>query len=190
MAVITRTKLRTKGQDTMRLHYTFCRGFHMLRDLAYAGRTLRKSPVFFVAAVGTIALGIGASTAIFSVTNAVLLQPLPYKDPGPAGAGVRRYAQAQCERFSVFQRGVLRPAQRRQVQFRGIRARCGRGAPLMPREDGPPEQVRVAAVSPNFFRMMGGRIDLGRDFTESDGTPQPVRRPPTRQRRAAAADCR
>ena len=53
----------------------------LFRDLVLAARTLRRSPVFTVAAALTIALGIGASTAIFTVTNSVLLRPLPYKDP-------------------------------------------------------------------------------------------------------------
>ena len=53
----------------------------MLNDLAYAFRTLRKSPVFTITVIVTIALAIGASTAIFSVTNGVLLRKLPYKDP-------------------------------------------------------------------------------------------------------------
>ena len=53
----------------------------LLKDLSFAFRTLVRSPVFTTAAALTIALGIGASTAIFSVTHAVLLRPLPYKDP-------------------------------------------------------------------------------------------------------------
>ena len=53
----------------------------VLRDLAIAIRVLSKSPLFTLTAVITIALGLGASTAIFSVTHDVLLRPLPYKDP-------------------------------------------------------------------------------------------------------------
>src|SRR5205823_3921570 len=53
----------------------------MLTDFFYAFRTLRKSPIFTITVVVTIALAIGASTAIFSVTNGLLLRQLPYKDP-------------------------------------------------------------------------------------------------------------
>ena len=150
----------------------------MLRDFSYAARTLRKAPVFFIAATGTIALGIGASTAIFSVTNAVLLQPLPYKDPGRlvlACADMRRrnvkdFPWSNAEFFDLrdFAKSTFE-------EFAAVRT----GRVTIPREDGTSEQVRTANVTPNFFPMMGGRIALGRGFNAADGTPQPI--PPANQ---------
>src|SRR5262249_36051342 len=66
---------------TVGLSRTYGRRDMEFRDLAVAARVLRKSPVFTLTAALTIAMGVGASTAIFSVTNAVLLRPLPYSDP-------------------------------------------------------------------------------------------------------------
>ena len=144
----------------------------MLNDLSYAFRTLRKSPIFTITVVITIALGIGASTAIFSVTNGVLLRQLPYKDP---------------ERL-VLTRGDL---QKRNVKdfplsnadFHDLRngaksnfedfASVNTFRFTLPGLDGTPERIRVAAVSTNFFQMMGGSVIVGRNFQDSDGAAQP-----------------
>ncbi|MDP2389862.1 MAG: hypothetical protein Q8N52_05995, partial [Acidobacteriota bacterium] len=57
----------------------------LIRDLAFAFRTLKRQPAFALTAVLTIGLGIGATTAIFSVVNAVVLRPLPYSDAARLG---------------------------------------------------------------------------------------------------------
>src|SRR5512132_956705 len=143
----------------------------MLTDLSYAFRTLRKSPVFTITVIVTIALAIGASTAIFSVTNGVLLRKLPYKDP---------------ERLFLvrgdLQKRNVKDFPLSNVDFldvrNGAKNNCEDFAAVntfrftLPGADGTPERVRAAAVSTNFFQMMGGSIVAGRDFQESDGTPQ------------------
>jgi predicted permease len=146
------------------------------KDLKYAIRTLLKSPVFSLTAIITIALGIGASTAIFSVTNAVLLRPLPYKDPDRLVVigGDLRTRNIFDERESYENYADLRNATTAVFDdmagvatFRGI----------VPRQDGTPEQVRTALVTPNFFRVVGAHIIAGRDFDTLDGQPGPPQDP-------------
>jgi putative ABC transport system permease protein len=142
------------------------------RDLAFAFRTLRRSPAFALTAVATIALGIGASTAIFSVTNALLLRPLPYRNPDRLvmACGDMRKRNVKDFPFSNADFFDLRNSAKSTFEeFTAVVT--GRGP--LPREDGTPEQVAFARVTPNFFRMMGAKIALGRDFVEADGLPQP-----------------
>jgi predicted permease len=152
----------------------------VLQNLVIAIRVLRKNLLFTLTAVATIALGLGASTAIFSVTNGVLMRPLPYKDPDRlviAGMELRQrhvrdtpfsnadYIDLRDGTTSVFEdlAGVF--------TFRNV----------IPREDGTPEQIRGAIVTTNFFRLVGGRIAFGRDFNPEDGVPQPPPPPPGAQ---------
>jgi predicted permease len=144
----------------------------LLRDLIYASRTLRKSPTFVVSTVLTLALGVGASTAVFSVAEAVLLRPLPYKDPAQLVFAEQdlRKRNVKDSQFSSADFFDLRKAIKRDCDEVGA-VNTGRG--VVSKEDGTPEEVHFAAVTPNFFQMMGATIWAGRDFTEMDGSPQP-----------------
>jgi predicted permease len=143
-----------------------------MTDLAYAIRTLRGSPILAATAVITLAVSIGAITAIFSVINAVLLHPLPYKNPDRlvyvcrdnAATSSRTFLFANADFFDL--RDGTKPV------FEDIGAVFTYRA-FVPREDGSMEQISKAQVTPGFFRMMGARIAYGRDFAETDAVPQP-----------------
>src|SRR6266576_4855612 len=145
----------------------------MLNDLSYAFRTLRKSPIFTITVVVTIALAIGASTAIFSVTHGVLLRPLPYKDPDRLVLACSDMQRRNVKDFPLSNADFLDLRNGAKSNFEDFAAvNTFRGT--LPSVDGTFEQVRMAAVSTNFFQMMGGAIIAGRDFQDSDGTPQPA----------------
>src|SRR5580658_2388517 len=148
-------------------------GTMVATELGYAARTLRKSPIFLTTAAVTIALGIGASTAIFSVADAVLLRPLPYRDPSGlviATLDMRardvRDNPDSNENFIDLKNGA-------KTQFEDFAAVGIPGRTTVLRDDDTPEQVIAAPVTINFFRLLGGNIALGRDFNEQDGQPQP-----------------
>jgi predicted permease len=144
----------------------------LTHDVLYAVRALRRTPLFTVVAAITIALGIGASTALFCVSNTVLLQPLPYKDPDRL---VVMYMDLRTrnnfampfsnENFTDIRNGS-RGAFEDMAAVRTSRL-------VTPGGDGTPEPVALGFVTPNFFQVMGARIAHGRDFQESDGLPQP-----------------
>jgi putative ABC transport system permease protein len=145
----------------------------MLNDLSYAFRTLRKSPIFTITVVVTIALAIGASTAIFSVTNGVLLRKLPYKDPERLVLACNDLQKRNVKDFPISNVDFLDLRNGAKNNFEDFAA-VQTFRLTLPGLDGTPERVRGAAVSTNFFQMMGGSIVAGRDFEESDGTPEPA----------------
>src|SRR5687768_6145040 len=144
----------------------------MLNDLLYAFRTLRKSPIFTITVVVTIALAIGASTAIFSVTNGVLLRQLPYKDPERLVLARGDLQRRNVKDFPLSNADFLDLRNGAKNNFEDFAA-VNTFRATLPGLDGTPERVRLAAVSTNFFQMMGGSIVAGRNFEDSDGTPQP-----------------
>src|SRR5215510_3696205 len=144
----------------------------MLNDFSYAFRTLRKSPIFTITVVVTIALAIGASTAIFSVTNGVLLRRLPYKDPDRLVLACSDLQARNVKDFPLSNVDFLDLRNGAKNSFEDFAA-VNTGRVTLPGLDGTPERVRIAGVSTNFFQMMGASIIAGRDFQDSDGTPQP-----------------
>ena len=133
----------------------------MLNDLSYAFRTLRKSPIFTITVVVTIALAIGASTAIFSVTNGVLLRQLPYKDSERLVLARSDMQRRDVKDFPLSNVDFLELRNGAKNNFDDFAA-VNTFRFTLPGLDGTPERIRAAAVSTNFFQMMGGRIVAGR----------------------------
>ncbi|HEX4067956.1 MAG TPA: ABC transporter permease [Acidobacteriaceae bacterium] len=148
----------------------------MLKTLAIVCRSLLKQPAFTAIAVLTIALGVGASTAIFSVTNAVLLRPLPYKNPGQlvvAGFDMQK-RNVRGLPFSNADYIDLKNGTKGQFSdMAGVFAFRVVGE----KTDGTPERFMMATVTTNFFDLMGAKIVAGRDFNAQDGIPQPPAAP-------------
>jgi predicted permease len=143
-----------------------------LRDLAFAGRTLRKSPVFALTAALTIALGVGASTAIFSVTNAVLLRPLPYQNPDQLVIIPTDMRNRGVKDFPFSNANFIDLREATKGEFQGL-AGVFTFPFTLAGEDGTPEQVHMGFVTTNYFQLVGAAIAFGRDFSDDDGQPQP-----------------
>ena len=138
----------------------------LLQDLRYSLRVLRQQRAFTVAAVAALALGIGATTAVFSVVNAILLRPFPYPDPErivmfmnvtPNGSG----PGASPAKFAHWQRqtAVVQDAS----AFRNVLLNYT-GGEL-------PEQVNSGNVTESFFKLWGATTLLGRTFSHEEALP-------------------
>ncbi len=138
------------------------------QDLRFAARSLRKRPGFTLLVLLTLALGIGANTAIFSVVNAVLLVPLPYRQPEQLVV-----LSAKNDKKGVTQQPVSYPnvkdwKEQNQVfaQLAGVR---GESFSLTDRDE--PERVSGLRVSANILSLLGVQPVLGRDFLPEEEQP-------------------
>jgi predicted permease len=139
-----------------------------MRNFRYAARTLAKSPGFTLVAIVTLALGIGANTAIFSVANALLLRPLPYAHPDRL---VLVYAVKADAPFAIQPFSYLR------ATFLNEKSRAFAGFAAFTNETfnltgtGDPEQLSAARVSWNFFNVLGVSPAIGRAFLPEEDQP-------------------
>ena len=136
---------------------------NLYADLRYGARMLRRTPLTTAAAVLTLALGIGGTTAVFSVVDAVLLRPLPYAD---AGRLVAVFATSPLSPRGSLSPGDFVDFRRDSRAFEELGAVLGSSMSLT--GGGAPEQVRVQSVSGNFFSMLGAQAIAGRTFVPDD----------------------
>src|SRR5262245_24274765 len=137
----------------------------LVSDVRYGLRLLRKSPGFAFVTILTLALGIGANTAIYSVVDAVLVRPLPYSDPD-------RLVMVWEDASDIsFPRNTPAPgnyASWKELNRVFTDVAATRGASAILTLDGPPEQILGRRVTANFFSVLGVKPILGRTFTEDE----------------------
>lgn len=135
----------------------------LLRDVRYSARLLRRNPLFTLTVVLTLALGIGANSAVFSAINSVLLRPLPFPD----GDRLMRLSQTQ-KRTSEGNIAPVRLEEWNQLNST-FEAMTGYFAEDVSETSGDlPEKVRRASVAPRFFAVWGVMPALGRGFAAAD----------------------
>ncbi|MBO0801399.1 MAG: ABC transporter permease, partial [Blastocatellia bacterium] len=137
----------------------------LLQDLLYGARILRKRPGFTLIAVITLALGIGANTAIFSLVNTALLRPLPVDQPDRL-VSLNLVMSKGIQTFPVFSYPNYRDFRDRNKLLSGMLAY--KLAPVSLSKDGLNERVFGYLASGNYFDVLGVRPALGRFFTPAD----------------------
>src|SRR5580658_998490 len=137
----------------------------LIRNFLYSLRMLRKNPGLTAAVIATLMLGIGATTAIYTVVYAVLLAPLPYPDPGQL---VMVWSKVGGDR-NVMSAGDFLDWREQNKSFQQLAAFTGGSVNLATQDQ--PEQIEGLHATPGWFSMQGIPMLMGRDFLPEDGIP-------------------
>ncbi|MGH9843885.1 MAG: ABC transporter permease, partial [Blastocatellia bacterium] len=140
----------------------------LMQDLRFGVRMLRKQPGFSLIAILTLALGIGANTAIFSVVNAVLLRPLPYAQSDQLVALWGNYQKLELMRLPA-KAGEYVDYRDQTKSFAEVAAATR--TPYNLTGEGAPERLAGASVTANLFATLGAQVAQGRGFTSADQQP-------------------
>lgn len=140
----------------------------LLQDLRYGIRTLRKHPAFTAIAAGTLGLGIGATTVIFSFVNAVILRPLPYKDSRKLVVVFSHWGESG-ETSGPIMPGDVVDWEAQNKCFEAMAAFSSAGYSLT--GDGEPERLSAAQVTSRFFETLAATPVVGRTFFAHEGQP-------------------
>jgi putative ABC transport system permease protein len=139
----------------------------LLQDLRYGARMLFKRPGFTLIAVVTLALGIGANTAIFSVVNGVLLRPLPYREPDRLARVYSEFPTMNLRKFWISPPEYL-DIQKEAKSWESIGAWATNGVNIA--ATGAPIRVSAANVTRSLIDTLGVQPSLGRNFTPGEDT--------------------
>ncbi len=143
----------------------------LVQDLRYTARSLRRSPGFAIVAVLTLAIGVGATTALFSTVNATLLRPLPYAHPEQLVSVRSRLTTGQITTglLSPLNIGILKDPQLPVERVAGLSAQPQEGTLVA--DDGAPVNILLTGVTEGFFDVLGLPLVLGSGFTPDDHVP-------------------
>ena len=136
-----------------------------LQDLKYALRMLKKNPAFTAVAILTLAVGIGANSAIFSVVNSVLLRPLPYRQPGQLVRVYSEFPTMQLKKFWLSPPELL-DIQHEAKSWEAIGAWAPGGQNVGTESE--PLRVTSAAITRSLIDVLGVQPERGRNFTEEE----------------------